>query len=89
MFQLENDIWFWLLFVPLGMLLLFLWTQLWKKRTKRKFSDLKLLKRLSPDQSLFKSVLKFITLSLGFLLNYCAGQSKNWHFFTNCKKRRG
>ena len=67
MFQLENDIWFWLLFVPLGMLLLFLWTQLWKKRTKRKFSDLKLLKRLSPDQSLFKSVLKFITLSLGFI----------------------
>ena len=67
MFQLEDDIWFWLLFVPLGMLLLFLWTQLWKKRTKRKFSDLKLLKRLSPDQSLFKSVLKFITLSLGFI----------------------
>lgn len=67
MFQLEEDIWFWLLFIPLGMLLLFLWTQLWKKRTKRKFSDLKLLKRLSPDQSLFKSVLKFITLSLGFI----------------------
>ena len=66
MFQLEEDIWFWLLLIPLGMLLLFLWTQLWKKRTKRKFSDLKLLKRLSPDQSLFKSVLKFITLSLGF-----------------------
>ncbi|MGC6526359.1 MAG: VWA domain-containing protein [Flavobacteriaceae bacterium] len=67
MFQLEENIWFWLLFIPLGMLLLFLWTQLWKKRTKRKFSDLKLLKRLSPDQSLFKSVLKFITLSLGFI----------------------
>ena len=66
MFQLEEDIWFWLLLIQLGMLLLFLWTQLWKKRTKRKFSDLKLLKRLSPDQSLFKSVLKFITLSLGF-----------------------
>ena len=28
---------------------------------------MKLLKRLSPDQSLFKSVLKFITLSLGFI----------------------
>ncbi len=67
MFQLEEDMWFWLLFIPLGMLLLFLWTQLWKKRTKRKFSDLMLLKRLSPDQSLFKSVLKFITLSLGFI----------------------
>ena len=67
MFQLEEDIWFWLLFVPFGMLLLFLWTQLWKKRTKRKFSDLRLLKRLAPDQSLFKSVLKFITLSLSFI----------------------
>lgn len=67
MFQLEEDIWFWLLLIQLGMLLLFLWTQLWKKRTKRKFSDLKLLKRLSPNQSLFKSVLKFITLSLGFI----------------------
>jgi Ca-activated chloride channel family protein len=67
MFQLEEDIWFWLLLIQLGMLLLFLWTQLWKKRTKRKFSDLMLLKRLSPDQSLFKSVLKFITLSLGFI----------------------
>ena len=67
MFQLEEDIWFLLLLIQLGMLLLFLWTQLWKKRKKRKFSDLMLLKRLSPDQSLFKSVLKFITLSLGFI----------------------
>ena len=66
MFQLEERIWFWLLFVVLGMFLLFLWTQLWKKRTKRKFSDLGLLNRLSPDQSLFKSILKFITLSLAF-----------------------
>jgi Ca-activated chloride channel family protein len=67
MFQLEEDIWFWLLFVLLGMFLLFLWIQLWKKRTKRKFSDSELLKRLSPDQSLFKSVLKFITLGLAFV----------------------
>jgi len=66
MFQLEERIWFWLLLVLLGMFLLFLWTQLWKKRTKRKFSDLGLLNRLSPDQSLFKSILKFITLSLAF-----------------------
>ena len=67
MFQLEEDIWFWLLLILLGMFLVFLWTQLWKKRTKRKFSDLTLLERLSPDQSAFKSVLKFITLSLSFI----------------------
>jgi Ca-activated chloride channel family protein len=67
MFQLEDRIWFWLLLVLVGMFLLFLWTQLWKKRTKRKFSDLALLNRLSPDQSLFKSILKFITLILAFV----------------------
>ena len=67
MFQLEEDIWFWLLLILLGMLLVFLWTQLWKKGTKRKFSDLTLLERLSPGQSAFKSVLKFITLSLSFI----------------------
>ena len=64
MFQLEEDIWFWLLFIVLGMFIVFLWVQIWKKKTKREFSDLELLARLSPDQSVFKSVLKFIVLSL-------------------------
>ena len=67
MFQLEEDIWFWLLFIVLGMLIVFLWVQIWKKKTKREFSDLELLARLSPDQSVFKSVLKFIVLSLSIV----------------------
>ena len=67
MFQLEEDIWFWLLFIVLGMFIVFLWEQIWKKKTKREFSDLELLARLSPDQSVFKSVLKFIVLSLSIV----------------------
>ena len=37
-----------------------------KKQTQKKFADKALLKRLSPNQSVFKSVLKIIVLSLAF-----------------------
>lgn len=64
MYQLEEHKWFWLLFLILGLVIVFLWTQAWKFKTRQQFSNSTLLKRLSPDQSLFKSVLKLITLSL-------------------------
>lgn len=64
MYQLEEHKWFWLLFLILGLVIVFLWTQVWKFKTRQQFSNSTLLKRLSPDQSLFKSVLKLITLSL-------------------------
>jgi Ca-activated chloride channel family protein len=44
----------------------FLLLLLWKKQTQKKFADKALLKRLSPNQSVFKSVLKIIVLSLAF-----------------------
>lgn len=64
MYQLEEHKWFWLLFLILGLVIVFLWTQVWKFKTRQQFSNSTLLKRLSPDRSLFKSVLKLITLSL-------------------------
>ena len=64
MYQLEEHKWFWLLFLILGLVIVFLWTQVWKFKTRQQFSNSTLLKRLSPDQSLFKSVLKLTTLSL-------------------------
>ncbi|MGC6437858.1 MAG: vWA domain-containing protein [Flavobacteriaceae bacterium] len=64
MYQLEEHKWFWLLFLILGLVIVFLWTQAWKFKTRQQFSNSTLLKRLSPDRSLFKSVLKLITLSL-------------------------
>ena len=64
MFQLEEDIWFWLLFLVLGMVVLFFWTALWRRKTKRLYASAELLKRLSPDQSRFKGVLKLVVLAM-------------------------
>ena len=54
-----------LLVIP-AIILCFLLLQLWKHKTQKRFADKTLLKKLSPDQSLFKSVLKVIVLSLAF-----------------------
>lgn len=64
MFQLEEDMWFWLLFLVLGMVVLFFWTALWKRKTKRLYASAELLKRLSPDQSRFKALLKLVVLAM-------------------------
>ncbi|APY10855.1 BatB protein [Seonamhaeicola sp. S2-3] len=67
MYQLEEKIWFWALLIIPVIILFFLVLQLWKYKTQRKFADKALLKRISPNTSLFKSVLKIIVLSLAFL----------------------
>ncbi len=46
--------------------MLFLLVQLWKRSAQKKFADQSLLKRLSPNQSLFKSILKLIVLCTAF-----------------------
>ncbi len=66
MYQLEEKIWFWLLGIIPVIWLLFFVLQFWKYKVQNKFADKKLLKRLSPNASLFKSVLKIIVLSLAF-----------------------
>ena len=63
-FQLEDKAWFWLLLVIPVIILLFTILQIWKYRAQRRFASSKLLKRLSPNQSLFKSILKLVMLSL-------------------------
>ncbi len=67
MYQLEEKIWFWALGIIPVIILLFLILQFWKYRTQRKFANKEILKKLSPNASLFKSVLKLIVLSLAFL----------------------
>ncbi|MGS2763492.1 VWA domain-containing protein [Sinomicrobium sp. M5D2P9] len=66
MYVLEEKIYFYLLAIIPLVVLLFLFLQLWKKRTQKKFADTSLLKRLSPDTSTFKPLLKLITLLLAF-----------------------
>lgn len=67
MYQLDEKIWFWTLGVIPVIILCFLVLQFWKFRTQKKFADTALLKKLSPDKSFFKSVLKIVLLCLAFL----------------------
>jgi len=64
--QLEEKIWFWLLLVIPAIVVLFLTLQLWKRHAQSKFMNKRLLKKLSPNRSLFKSILKLIVLCLAF-----------------------
>lgn len=66
MFQLEEKIWFWVLLVIPVIIVLFLMLQLWKRRAQNKFANQAILKRLSPNKSLFKPVLKIVVLCLAF-----------------------
>ncbi|GGH37110.1 BatB protein [Mangrovimonas yunxiaonensis] len=63
-FQLEEKIWFWALLVIPVVVLMFLVLQFWKKRAQKRFANKVLLKRLSPNQSLFKAVLKLVVWCL-------------------------
>lgn len=63
-FQLEDKAWFWVLLVIPVIIVLFTILQIWKYRAQKRFASSKLLKRLSPNQSLFKSILKLVMLSL-------------------------
>ena len=66
MFKLDEKIWFWALLVVPIVVFIYLLVHIWKKNTQRKFADAHLLKQLSPNQSLFKSILKLVVLLLGF-----------------------
>ncbi len=66
MFRLDEKIWFWTLLVIPFLLVLFTLVQIWRKRTQKKFADRELLRRLAPNQSVFKSLLKVLVLSVAF-----------------------
>ena len=64
--RLEEEIYFYILITIPVLVFLFLLLQLWKRKTQHKFADKELLKKLSPDNSTFKSILKLIVISLAF-----------------------
>tara|TARA_R110000868_G_scaffold238647_3_gene493135 strand:+ start:1368 stop:2405 length:1038 start_codon:yes stop_codon:yes gene_type:complete len=66
MYQLEEKIWFWVLGIIPVIWLFFLVLQFWKYKAQNKFADAALLKKLSPNKSIFKAVLKMVVLSLAF-----------------------
>lgn len=66
MFRLDEKIWFWTLLAIPVIILLFVLLQIWRRSAQKKFADSHLLSRLSPNQSLFKSVLKVAVLCAAF-----------------------
>ncbi len=66
MYQLEENIWFWTLLIIPGVVILFVLLLIWKERAQRRFAERRLLNRLSPNRSLFKSILKIAVLCMAF-----------------------
>jgi len=66
MYELDEKIYLYLLLLLPILVLLFLYNQYWKRKKQREFGDLELVKKLSPEQSVVKSVLKFVVLLLAF-----------------------
>ncbi len=64
MYQLEQPIYFYILLAIPVVVVLYLAVTFWKKTVQRRFVDKKLLKKLSPDRSTFKSILKILVLCL-------------------------
>lgn len=65
MHLLEETAYFWYLLIIPVLILMYIGVSLWRKRMQNKFADKELLKRLSPNKSTFKPILKLIVLCLG------------------------
>jgi Ca-activated chloride channel family protein len=65
MIQLDEKIYFYLLFIIPVIVMLFVLQQVWKKRTRKKFAESSLLRKLTPNRSSFKSSLKLMFFLLG------------------------
>lgn len=65
MYELEEKGYLYLLFIVPLLVLLFLYVQYWKRKKQAVFGDFELVKKLSPEKSIFKPILKYIFLLLG------------------------
>lgn len=62
--ELDERNYLYLLFILPILVVLFLINLYWKRKKQREFGDLELLKRLSPERSVFKPVLKLVVMLL-------------------------
>jgi Ca-activated chloride channel family protein len=60
MYELEEKSYLYLLFILPVLVAVFLYIQYWKRKKQQEFGDLALIKKLSPEKSTFKPVLKFV-----------------------------
>ncbi|RKS01003.1 VWA domain-containing protein [Flavobacterium sp. 102] len=64
MYELEEKGYLYFLIAIPVLAMLFLYVQYWKRKKQREFGDLDLLKKLSPEKSVFKPVLKLVIILL-------------------------
>ncbi len=64
MYELEEKGYFYLLLLLPVLVALFLYVQYWKQKKQKEFGDLELIKKLSPEKSSFKPILKTIVFIL-------------------------
>ncbi|WP_129751919.1 VWA domain-containing protein [Flavobacterium beibuense] len=64
MYELDESKYLYLFAVLPVLLLLFLFNLYWKRKKQREFGDDELVKKLTPEKSIFKPVLKFVILLL-------------------------
>ncbi len=67
MYELEEKSYLYLLAIIPLLVLLFLYVQYWKRKKQREFGDLELVKKLSPQRSVFKPALKFALLIIALV----------------------
>jgi Ca-activated chloride channel family protein len=67
MYELEEKWYLYFLIVIPIMAMLFLYIQFWKRKKQREFGDLDLIKKLSPEKSVFKPVMKVILVLFGLV----------------------
>lgn len=65
--ELDESKYLYLLFLLPMVVALFLFNLYWKRKKQREFGDLELVKKLSPESSTFKPVLKLVVIVLAFL----------------------
>ena len=66
MYELEEKSYLYFLIVIPILTLLFLYVQFWKRKKQKEFGDLELIKKLSPEKSIFKPILKIAVVLLAF-----------------------
>lgn len=65
--ELDESKYLYLLFIVPVLVLLFLYNQYWKRKKQLEFGDLELVKKLSPEKSVFKPILKLVVILLALV----------------------
>ena len=65
--ELDEPKYLYLLFLVPVLVLFFLYNQYWKRKKQLEFGDLELVKKLSPEKSVFKPVLKLVVVLLALV----------------------